>query len=216
MYYSSGNETVDRMGIINFTGNVIPEPWYRYIVRDNGKPNLNAIIILAEIVYWYRPEMVRDENSGQLLGFKKRFKSDALQRSYGQLADKFGISEREVTNAVVALEKLGLVKRDFRTITIGNKGRKLNNVLYILIDVDNIFRISFSAPPNEEKQKKRTPVTLKGDSSHFEKGQSTTSGSDSTLLKPRETLTTGIDTNTKITTETTTENTFYQPEEVGL
>ncbi len=91
MYYTSGNDTVDKMGRINFAGNVIPETWYKAIVRDNGKPNLNAIVILSDIVYWYRPEMVRDEESGQLLGMKKRFKNDALQRSYKQLAEKFGI-----------------------------------------------------------------------------------------------------------------------------
>ena len=196
MYYSSGNETVDRMGTINFTGNVIPEPWYRHIVRGNGKPNLNAIMILAEIVYWYRPEMVRDESSGQLIGFKKRFKSDALQRSYKQLADKFGISEREVTNAVVFLERMGLIKREFRTITIGNCGRRINNVLYIHIDVDRIFCISFPATSDKEKKSINIPVTLISDRYPLKRGQVSFSERDTSLIEKGVPLPAERETNT--------------------
>ena len=29
--------------------------------RDNGKPNLTAIVILSDIVYWYKPTEVREE-----------------------------------------------------------------------------------------------------------------------------------------------------------
>ena len=61
MDYSTGNKTVDQVGKINFIGNVIPHTWYKTILRENGKPNVNAIIILSDIVYWYRPKEVRDE-----------------------------------------------------------------------------------------------------------------------------------------------------------
>ena len=99
--YQTGNDTVDRLSRIRFTGNVIPPAWYRTILRDTGKPYLIAIVILSDIVYWYRAAEVRDEGSGQLLGYRKRFKADLLQRSYQQIAEQFGITKRDAANAVL-------------------------------------------------------------------------------------------------------------------
>ena len=48
---TSGNDTVDRMGTINLSGNIIPQIWYKTITRTNGKPSLLAIALLADIVY---------------------------------------------------------------------------------------------------------------------------------------------------------------------
>ena len=90
--FETGSETVNRMCRLQFTGNVIPSTWYHTIKKETGKPNLNAIIILADIVYWYRPMEIRDEATGQLCGFKKKFQADILQRNYQQLADQFGIT----------------------------------------------------------------------------------------------------------------------------
>ena len=116
--FDTGSETVDRMCRLQFTGNVIPSTWYHTIKKGTGKPNLNAIIILADIVYWYRPVEIRDESTGQLCGFKKKFQADILQRNYQQLADQFGITKRDAVNAIVELEKLGEVTRVFRTVSI--------------------------------------------------------------------------------------------------
>ena len=49
--FDTGSPTVDRMCRLQFTGNVIPSTWYHTIKKETGKPNLNAIIILADIVY---------------------------------------------------------------------------------------------------------------------------------------------------------------------
>ena len=59
-FFSSGSAAVDAMGRIEISGNIIPQKWYRVILRDNGKPDLLAIILLSDIVYWYRPVEVRD------------------------------------------------------------------------------------------------------------------------------------------------------------
>ncbi|MGO3752042.1 MAG: DUF6017 domain-containing protein [Peptoniphilaceae bacterium] len=139
--YSSRNEVVDKIGQMHFSGNIIPATWYKTIVRDNKKPYLNAIIILSDVVYWYRPTEVRDEQSGQLIGFKKKFRDDLLQRSYQQIADQFGMSKREATNAVVFLEKLGVIEREFRTIKAG--GTILNNVLYLKLNAEVLYTITF-------------------------------------------------------------------------
>lgn len=46
--YSSGNAIVDAVGQINLVGNVVPETWYAAICHKNGKPNMNAIMILPD------------------------------------------------------------------------------------------------------------------------------------------------------------------------
>lgn len=125
----SGNEIVDMVGRISITGNIIPQIWYKTITHPSGKPYLEAIVILSDIVYWYRPTEVRDERTGEVIAYRKRFKADLLQRSYADLAQQFGISKREATNAVVALEKIGVVRRHLRTIDVN--GTKIANVLFL-------------------------------------------------------------------------------------
>lgn len=180
----SGNAIVDRMSSIQISGNVIPQSWYKTITKDTGKPYLAAIVILSDIVYWYRPVEVRDEDSGRTVSIRKKFKSDLLQRSYAQLAEQFGISKRDATNAVVALEKLGVIKRHFRKIEVG--GMLMNNVLFIELVPDVLESITFG-----------TEVTNGfGDTYHSNKGQGS--------LKFETGPTQKSETNTKTTKETTT------------
>ncbi|WHP05772.1 Lrp/AsnC family transcriptional regulator [Acinetobacter corruptisaponis] len=123
--HSTGHPAVDQMADINIEGNVIPVNWYQAFKMENGKPDLNAIIILSEIVYWYRPAVIRCENTGRQLGIKKRFKYDMLQRSYESFSDQFGLSKLQVKEATDRLEKCQVIKKHFRTV--GN----LSNVLFI-------------------------------------------------------------------------------------
>ena len=128
--FETGSLTVDCMSRLQISGNVIPVSWYKTIRKPTGKPNLNAIIILADIVYWYRAVEIRDEMTGQLIGLRKKFHSDMLQRSYQQLADQFGITKRDATNAVVELEKLGVVGRGLRKVYV--KRKKMYKILFFV------------------------------------------------------------------------------------
>lgn len=78
MELSTGNEIVDKLRSINLTGNVIPQQWYKQLTYDSGNAYLLAITILSDIYYWYKPAEIRDELSGNLIGYKKKFKSDFL------------------------------------------------------------------------------------------------------------------------------------------
>lgn len=194
-FHSTGSPIVDRMCRLQFTGNVIPAAWYRTIIRDNGKPNLTAIIILSDVVYWYRPVEIRDELTGQLCGFKKKFKADILQRNYQQLADQFGISKREAVNAVVELEKIGVVKRVFRTVRKG--GMRNSNVLFLELNVDVLIQLTY-------------PENLSDAGYHFLKGElspykerGATSGCDRISQSNEAYLSFEGDTNTEITEENT-------------
>lgn len=144
--YTTGNEIVDANATLNFTGNIIPQAWYKTITKDSGKPHLTAIVILADIVYWYRPSEIRSEETGQIVALRKKFKSDLLQRSYQQIAEQFGISKKEATNSIIFLEKMGVIKRVFRTININ--GISINNVLFIELNVMRLKEITY--PQSEE------------------------------------------------------------------
>lgn len=182
----SGNEIVDMVGRISITGNIIPQIWYKTITHPNGKPYLEAIVILSDIVYWYRPTEVRDERTGEVIAYRKRFKADLLQRSYADLAQQFGISKREATNAVVALEKIGVVRRHLRTIDVN--GTKMANVLFLELVPKALLALTCGEV---------TPITFKSDTSHVQKGD--LSRSEVTPLTFKS------ETNTENTTENTTE-----------
>ena len=155
----SGNEIVDMVGRISITGNIIPQIWYKTITHPSGKPYLEAIVILSDIVYWYRSTEVRDERTGEVIAYRKRFKADLLQRSYADLAQQFGISKREATNAVVALEKIGVVRRHLRTIDVN--GTKMANVLFLELVPKALLALTCGEV---------TPITFKSDTSHVQKG----------------------------------------------
>ena len=183
----TGNAKVDKMAEMNFVGNIIPRNWYHTIVKDTGKPYLTAIIILADVVYWYRPTEIFDTTNNSVKGYKKKFESDLLMRSYEQLSRMYGISKREATDAVVFLEKLGAIKRVFRTIKTENT--TMNNVLFIDVDPDCIKKLTFGEE-NEDNDLR--------DTCHANTG---------TLSRNYGTPITQIrETNTKNTTKITTEN----------
>ena len=75
----------DAVAELNITGNVIPSVWFKTIVNDKGRPYMLAIMILSEVVYWYRPVECRDEKTGEFLGYKTKFRQDVLQKSYKDL-----------------------------------------------------------------------------------------------------------------------------------
>lgn len=141
-YLTGGNEIVDAMGSINISGNIIPAVWYRTITKENGKPYLLAIVILADIVYWYRPSEVRDQGTGHILGWKKKFLDDLLRQSYQYYADLFGKSKKTIKTAMDKLEKLQVIRREFRTVSYGD-GLVCNNVMYVELKPDILYQLTF-------------------------------------------------------------------------
>lgn len=141
-YLTSGNEIVDAMGSINISGNIIPAIWYKTITKENGKPYLLAIVILADIVYWYRPSEVRNQGTGHILGWKKKFSEDILRQSYQYYADLFGESKKTVKTAMDKLERLQVIRREFRTVSYGD-GLVCNNLMYVELKPDMLYRLTF-------------------------------------------------------------------------
>lgn len=191
-------ETVKQIGEINFSGHIIPHSWYYYLRRESektsedgethtitGKPHLPAITILSDIVYWYRPRIVRDETTNEIVRIEKRFAADKLQRSYAQFAEIFGLGKEQARKAVKFLAKKGLITLEFRTLYI--RGRPMHNVLFIEIVPEKVKQISQPIETQKNRQVcARKPI-----------------GSS---RKPTS-LCQDIDTNTETTTESTTETT---------
>lgn len=137
----TGNAAIDAIATMAVTGNVIPATWYKTITTSSGKADLVAINILSDVLYWYRPREVRDEYTGDVIAYQKRFASDYLQRNYEQLSEHFGISKRQAKDAVVRLEELGAVKRIFRNVECG--AGMMGNVMFIAIDPKRIAELTY-------------------------------------------------------------------------
>ncbi|GIN13164.1 hypothetical protein J26TS2_30310 [Shouchella clausii] len=184
------NERVMQIAQINFKGNVIDHGWYEAITMKNGKPYMVAIVLLSEIVYWYRPTEVRDEQTNEII-YKQKFSSDKLQKSYQQLADTFGFTKRQIKDACDHLKRLGLIETEFRTVNI--KGIPNSNVLFIEPVPEAIKAIS----------KLYTPLTLQRNTPlHSNVGPSYVTTEDPPTPERR----TYTDITTKITTGITNNN----------
>ena len=133
-------DEVKVIGSLNFEGNITPIEWYSHLRLPNNKPDLISIILLSDIVYWYRPTTIRDEFSGKVVGYKKKFKSDLLQKSYNDLEDLFGLTKDQIKKSLQRLEQLSLIKRVFRHIN--SQGSSLANVMFIQVFPEQISKIT--------------------------------------------------------------------------
>jgi hypothetical protein len=135
------NPVCQQMLNCRLTGNITPISWFRTILTGSGKPDVVAIILLSDIVYWYTPVMTRDEHTGDVIGIQQKFQADKLQKTYQEYADIFGFSKNQIKNAIDNLCSQGLITREFRHIKTGT-GLAITNVMYIEPIFDNIVKIS--------------------------------------------------------------------------
>ena len=172
----TGCATVDRMGEIDISGNVIPKIWFRRITKksekdEEGKAYLLAICILSDLVYWYRPVEVRDEHTGQISRYYKKFSQDLLQKSYVELAEEFGESKRSVKAAMDRLEELKLIRREFRNLKLKNGG-VVTNVMYVDLNTEQIMKITFEKKGDRTDGKNRR-YEKEGDPSAYDRDDET-------------------------------------------
>ncbi len=131
--YGNSNYNACLLEDVRVTGNIIPTSWYEHIRLSNDKPDTNAILLLAEIFYWFRP--FRED--GEL---KQKFAGDKLHLSYKQIEDKFGFTRNQARAALKRLTSLGLItveERGFRTPE-GDWHRRL----FIDLDSESLLSIT--------------------------------------------------------------------------
>ncbi len=206
-------ETVREIGQIHFEGNIIPHEWYAHIRLPGGKPDLAAITLLGEIVYWYRPVRVIDESTGKPAGGRKKFSGDLFQSSVRYYQEKFGLTKDQVKKGLGRLEAAGLIRREYRTVT--RSGVTLANMMFVEPVAARIAEITFSggglAKANSRLFPKPESATPEPGGTTPEPGGSTPVPPGSTLepggstpVPPGSTLEPGGSTYTKTSTEITT------------
>jgi hypothetical protein len=167
---STGYPVVDRVSKLRITGNIIPSSWYSQVVMKGGlkkngekskdKTDAIAILVLAEIVYWYRSCEEKDEVTGQVLRYKKKFHADKLQKSYGGFSEKFGFTVSQIRGAVDRLVSSGIITRELRNIPEDKP--TMFNVMYLEPVLSKLEEITYGDLDSIENQ---TPLLCTADPS---------------------------------------------------
>lgn len=174
--FQTGNPIVDKMRKLQITGKSIPVIWFQTIRKDRTKTaDLNTILVLADVMYWYRPTEILDEVTGKVTGIKKKFENALLQRSYQQLSEELHITVKEVDCALTELEELGVVKRIYQLN--GNSEQQVDKNFFLELDVDLLKQLTYPEwepfgveaksryPPKPEEKSRRTENSYKEKSS---------------------------------------------------
>lgn len=150
------NRITAEISKIRITGNILPTRWLRQIKRDSKRPDLLACMILSDIIYWYRGTELRDETTGEFIGYRKKFAADKLQKQYGGYGDQFGLNKDQIKRAIDNLVDQNLITREFRTIET-DKGT-LYNVMFLEPVPSRIMEITHGdIDPEPKKQSKKKP-----------------------------------------------------------
>ena len=151
----SGNESVDQMIGVDITGNIIPPVWFATVLRPKTqKPYFLAILLLSDIVYWFRPIEYRDEATGKTCGYKSKLRGRYLTKTYNSYAEYFGVSKREVKAALDYLaDGLGVITRAFELVAgnpESNEAKVYTGRIFIDLNVEKLKELTFPTEPSED------------------------------------------------------------------
>jgi len=141
---SAEYKTIMDVEALSIRGNIVPPGWHHHLRTPGNKSYFLAIHILADVVYWYRPVIDRDESTGQVLLPRKKFRGDKLQRSYDYYTSMFLCSKKDAQRACHYLRDEELIGLEFRTVSFVSNGitKLANNVMFIGLNVQEVARIS--------------------------------------------------------------------------
>ena len=206
MSYKISNSTVMQMTKMNITGNVVPISWFEHLKFNSGKPNLPAIMILSDIIYWYKAQKIRDEETGMVVEYRQKFKYDMLQKQYKLWMELYGFGRTQTKNAVDYLEEEGLINREFRDIELPN-GEIAYNRMFVEPVPEKIEEITYpknSETPGGSFQNQEGVISKSGGGDSKMRGSSFQSEGDVTSKEPGGHFKVN---STENTTETSTEST---------
>ena len=99
---------------------------------------------------------MRDETTGEFVGYRKKFAADKLQKQYGAYSDLFGLNKDQIKRAIDNLVNQDIITREFRTIKT-DKGT-LYNVMFLEPVPSRIMEITHGdIDPEPKKQPKKKP-----------------------------------------------------------
>jgi hypothetical protein len=156
MAYAQPTKEVLELAQISFEGNITPRNWKTHLKYPNGRVHLPALIVLSELVYWYRPTI--EEIDGKIV-YRKKFKGSKLQKSYSQLELSTGLTKKQVREGCGFLQEKGIITLDLNKRFVTPKGQKLGNVMFIAIHPAAIKEITFKGIEEaENKEEAATPM----------------------------------------------------------
>lgn len=113
--------------------NILPHFWFYKIVDKEGRPDLPAILILSEILGWFRSLAKDGSNTYYSTGKSLPELFDGkLAISYDFLSDKLNFLKERIRKNLIHLEKLDILYREVKNIALED-GRRINQ-LYISIN----------------------------------------------------------------------------------
>jgi hypothetical protein len=160
---TTGNATVDAVGQMHFEGNIVDHRWFLspLLRHKNGLVNGTAVWVLADIVFWHRPEIIRDRHTNAITGARKKFDDDEFWQDYKIWAVSLGLTERQVRDAVSFLHAAGIVQRRSEPVTL-RSGHRTNNVAIISIVPEVLHQITYGTPSPRKKRRETPHVTTGG------------------------------------------------------
>jgi len=113
--------------------NILPHFWFYKIVDKEGRPDLPAILILSEILGWFRSLSKGGSNTYYSTGKSLPELVDGkLAVSYDFLSDKLNFLKERIRKNLIHLEELDVLYREVKNIALEN-GKRINQ-LYIYIN----------------------------------------------------------------------------------
>ena len=113
--------------------NILPHFWFYKIVDKEGRPDLPAILILSEILGWFRSLSKAGSNTYYSTGKSLPELVDGkLAVSYDFLSDKLNFLKERIRKNLIHLEELDVLYREVKNIALEN-GKRINQ-LYISIN----------------------------------------------------------------------------------
>jgi len=115
-------------GKIFKAGDVILHEWYKRFVLDDGNADVVAIIILGDVVAWYRNGT--GAYGGYFGGQAPILDGDSLILSYEYYERKFGFKEHRARRALARLHEQNILTRGFKNIAVD--GKRINKLVITL------------------------------------------------------------------------------------
>ena len=153
MGYEIKNNKVIKITKMNITGNIVPISWFEHLTFKSGKPHLPAIMILSDIIYWYRAQETREQD-GTVVEYKQKFQADMLQKQYKEWMKLYGFGRAQTKSAVDYLQKEEYINREFRDVE--RNGEIFQNRMYVEPKPEKIEKITYGRfqdknPPGQMK-----------------------------------------------------------------
>ncbi len=153
------SKVAEAVSQMRLEGNIHPTSWFHEprLKFPGGKTNLAAIVILADVMGWYRILEIRDERTGKTIERRQLFEADKLQKNYSDYAAELGLTKRTLQDALKFLARQNFITLEYRTVD--TRFGRLPNIVFIEPVVEEVAKITHPARQTREglPLKRKTP-----------------------------------------------------------